>query len=135
MNAAELIESLELFSAEPYWDVSRWSWGYGTRAPGSTGTITREQAAQELREHMQPDYTYLSGLITRPLQPHQWAALLSFSYNEGSGNADNLVDNINSGNDVALEQQWKKYIYAGGIINQGLIKRRDKEWDYWQGNV
>jgi lysozyme len=126
------IPSWELFSSHPYWDVSRYSWGYGTKAPGATGTITRTQAMTDLLTHVESDFKYLYNLIKRPLSANQWAAYLSFSYNLGPGNADNLVDNINSGNDVALEQQWKKYIYADGKISSNLIARRDAEWQLWQ---
>lgn len=130
-----LIPQFEGFRATPYWDQKQWTWGYGTRAPGETGVISREKALSDMRAYINADYAYLSGLITRPLSPAQWAALLSFSYNEGRGNADNLVENINSGNDAALGVQWKKYIYAGGAVSQDLIDRRETEFNIWQGNV
>jgi GH24 family phage-related lysozyme (muramidase) len=61
----------------------------------------------------------------------QWAALLSFSYNEGIGRAYNLLDNINSGDDNALAAQMRKYIYAGGVVNDNLVERREKEINLW----
>lgn len=126
----------EDFSATPYWDVSRWSWGYGTRVPGSTdnkairpsGTITQSQAMMDALVVVNHDYTYLKNLITVPLGAQQWAALLSFSYNLGPGDADNLVPNINAQDYAALETQWKKYVYAGGVVNSDLVERRDAEW-------
>lgn len=126
-----LIPEFESFSAHPYWDVSRYSWGYGTAAPGPTGTITREQALADLRKHVEADLLYLTPMITRPLKPNQWAALLDFSYNLGPGNADNLVQNINSGDDIALGIQWNKYIYADGVVNSNLVARRAREWQFW----
>lgn len=135
-----LIPSFESFSATPYWDVSRYSWGYGTPAPGSTGTITREQALVEMRKHIDNDYAYLQSLISRNLSANQWAALLSFTYNEGQGNGDNLVPNINAGDDAALETQWKLYnkVHAedGSLYtSDDLVDRRNKEWQIWQGSV
>lgn len=137
MNAAQLIASFEGFSAVPYWDVSRWSWGYGTQAPGSSGTITEAEAMQALMDHAQIDYDYLKPLVTRELRPNQWAALLSFSYNEGPGNADNLIDNINSGDDQALGAQWMLYNKVrdrnGNLVfSQTLADRRAKEFQIWQ---
>ena len=132
------IPQWEGFEPKPYWDVKQWSWGYGTKVPGSGGpgspnpggSITKSQALQEAIKHLNNDYLYLRGLVRIPLKNNQWAALLSFSYNEGSGNADNLVANINAGpNYSALETQWKKYIYADGEISQDLIDRRDAEWN------
>ena len=130
---ADFIPSVEGFEAVPYWDVSRYSWGYGTAAPGppGSGTITREQAFADMITYLLHDYTNLSARITRKLTVNQWAALLSFSYNLGVGDAYNLVANINSGDDTALGIQWRKYIYANGQVNQTLVDRRQKEWNLW----
>jgi GH24 family phage-related lysozyme (muramidase) len=128
---AAFIPSVEGFSAKSYWDVSRYSWGYGTAAPGPDAYITREQAFNDMVAYLLRDYATLSNKITRNLNVNQWAAYLSFSYNEGIGNALNLVSNINSGNDQALGIQWNKYIYAGGVIDNRLIERRKKEFNLW----
>jgi len=126
----------EGFQATPYWDVNRWSWGYGTKVPGSSnskyivppGTITREKAMNDLVQYAKSDEGYLKPLITRKLAAKQWAALLSFSYNLGNDDADNLVNNINTWNLSALEDQWMKYIYVDHEINQHQIDRREAEW-------
>lgn len=128
-TARAFIPTVEGFRATSYWDVSRWSWGYGTEAPGPNETITRDAAADEMMKHIMNDYDYLKKLVTMPLNANQWAAFLSFAYNEGTGNADNLVDNINRGDYMALGEQWAKYIYADHKINQDLIDRRAKEWE------
>lgn len=128
---AYFIPLVEGFRSTPYWDVKRYSWGYGTAAPGPTGTITREKAFAEMLTHLLYDYDLLKAKITRQLSVSQWAAYLSFSYNAGVGNAYNLVPNINSGNDTALAAQWRKYIYAGGVVNDDLVERREKELRLW----
>ncbi len=115
--AADLVAGFEGFRASPYWDVSRYSWGYGTQAPGPNGTITRAKAYSDMLAVLINDYNYLQPLIKKELSPGQWAALLSFSYNLGPGNADNLVKNINAGDQWALGEQWNKYILAGGVPN------------------
>lgn len=129
--AAIIIPQFEGFRAHPYWDVSRYSWGYGTAAPGSTGTISEQQARADMLQRVQEDYNYLSNLISVDLTPLQWAALLSFSYNLGRGNADNLVYNINRGDWDALREQWLKYVYADGVVNSVLEDRRQKELEYF----
>jgi lysozyme len=128
-----LIPQFEGFRSMPYWDVSRWSWGYGTQAPGETGTITRAQALVDMRAHVQNDFNTLYPQITRTLTPQQWGALLSFAYQEGTGNpgAGALVDDINSGDDSRLETHFKKYIYADGVVNQDIVDRRNAEWAVW----
>lgn len=132
------LPSVEGFNEYPVWDVKQWSWGYGTAAgydPNRmpAGSITREKAWQDALQVINDHYNYLRPLIKVDLKPNQWAALLSFSYNLGPGNADNLVTNINNRNTAALEHQWKQYIYADGQVNQGLINRRNKEWILWIG--
>lgn len=128
---ASFIPSVEGFSATPYWDVQRYSWGYGTAAPGASGTITREQAFSDMLTYLLTDYATLSGKVTRALSVNQWVALLSFSYNLGIGNALKLVPVINYGNDTALESEWLRYVYAGGKVSQDLVKRRKKEFSLW----
>jgi GH24 family phage-related lysozyme (muramidase) len=134
-QTANFIASLEGFRAHPYWDVSRYSWGYGTQAPGATGTITEAQARLDLMQASQDNYDYLNPLIYVPLKPQQWAALLSFAYNEGPGNADNLVDNINAEDNEALGAQWALYnkVRINGVltVSQNLVSRRAKEWAMW----
>jgi GH24 family phage-related lysozyme (muramidase) len=132
----------ESFSARPYWDHKQWSWGYGTRVPGSVndknikpaGSITRAQAFTDMMAHVDRDYSDLKKLISVPLTSAQWAAYLSFSYNLGVGNADNLVFNINNKNIAALQTQWNSYINvrdeAGNLVpSSNLIARRAAEWD------
>ena len=130
------LKQWEGFRAIPYWDKKQWSWGYGSRVPGSSdnpnnppgGSITRAAAVTEMLNHVANDYSYLKSVITAPLNTRQWAALLSFSYNLGQGNADNLAANINAGNINALGQQWNLYINAGGQPDPDLIARRAAEW-------
>lgn len=129
--ADQLVTQFEGFRSQAYWDVSRWSWGYGTQAPGPGATITESDAFEDMQAVNDNNYLYLSGLITRPLNANQWGALLSFGYNEGEWNADNLVPDINAGNDSILEPHWKQYIYAGGVIDPALVTRRAQEWQVW----
>ncbi len=130
-----LLPQFEGFRENPYWDNKQYSWGYGTRAPGPSGTITRAQALQEMRKYLQADYEYFLPLITRSLSAEQWAAFLSFSYNLGRGNADNLLENINSNNDIALGEQWNLYNKSNGLTDPDLVERRALEWQIWQGKI
>lgn len=131
--AGDLIPRFEGFRSTPYWDASRWSWGYGTAAPGPTGTITPEQGMADLQQHAANDYDSLNPRIKRPLSINQWAALLSFSYQEGTGNpgAGALITEINSGNDATLEGHWKQYVYANGVVDPNIVARRNAEWQLW----
>lgn len=129
---ATFIEQVETFSAKAYWDVSRYSWGYGTAAPSATAVTTRANAFNEMVDYLMGDYDTLKDQVTRSLSVNKWVALLSFSYNLGVGDAENLVPLINAGDDVALKAKWLKYIYAGGVVNSNLVTRRNLEWDLWE---
>lgn len=139
MSAKEQIASVlkmflakqEGFSATPYWDVSRWSWGYGTAAPGPTGTITRDAAMDAAITHAFRDYDTLFNLVTRPLTINQWAALLSFAYNLGIGNAKNIVPYVNAYDDDTLFYHWSLYINANGKPLPVLRTRRQDEISLW----
>lgn len=125
----------EGFVAFPFWDFKQWTWGYGTAAGFNErlkpkGTITRDQAMKDLIANFTKDYYLLAPKITVNLNANQWAAYLDFSFNEGIGNAENLLSDINS-NSPNLEHHIKEYIYAGGKINDGLVARRNREWILW----
>ncbi len=126
---SSFIPTVEGFRSNPYWDEKRYSWGYGTAAPGSAGTITREQAFADMLSHLMADYEKLLPRINVSLNAYQWAALLSFAYNVGVGNAYNLLPEINAGDMAALESNWKQYVYSGGQYNSDLVVRRRKEWE------
>lgn len=126
----------EGFRSSPYWDVNRWSWGYGTKVPGSVNdpgirpdaTINRQQAWSDSSNYVIKDKQYLSSFVKVPLTANQWAALLSFSYNAGSGNARTIINYINAGNKANLGYQWSRYVYAGGVRSANLVARRAAEW-------
>ena len=128
---SQFIPSVESFEQHPYWDESRYSWGYGTAAPGENGTITRSQAFADMIAYLLVDYNTLQKRITQRLTVNQWVALVSFSYNLGIGNAFDLVPYINAGDFTNLGVQWQRYIHSGGQVNQNLVKRRQREWALW----
>lgn len=132
------IPLVEGYSPTPIWDYSQWSWGYGTAAgydPNKkpAGTISRERAWQEALQVINSHASQLIPTVKANLNKNQAAALLSFSYNCGTGNAKNIVQTINSGTVADVVARMKKYVYAGGKYNQGLANRRQKETDLYQG--
>lgn len=133
----DFIKKEESFSPFPIWDNKQWSWGFGTAAGYNknikpSGTITKDKAAKDSLIIANNHYNTLKVLIKKDLTPEQWAALLSFSYNLGIGNAKNLVTNINSGNTTALFSQMRKYVISDGVKLDGLVARREKEIDLFK---
>jgi hypothetical protein len=68
------IPTVEGFVDHPYWDVKQWTWGYGTRVPGSVGDksknpggkITKAEALMEQKNHLVTDFVVLSKVIHTP---------------------------------------------------------------------
>lgn len=135
------LPQVEGFTPTPIWDYKQWSWGYGTAAgydrnKKPAGSITREKAWQEAEKVIAQNYSQLKGIVKKPLNQNEWASLLSFTYNAGIGNARNIVQTINSGGSPSdVVTRMKKYIYAGGKINNGLINRREKEANLYLGKT
>jgi GH24 family phage-related lysozyme (muramidase) len=132
---SDFIPTVEGFRSNPYWDKKQWTWGYGTKVTGSIDnpnvkpnkTITRNEAFKEMMKDLDYRHNYLKPKL-RALSNKEWAAILSFAYNEGVGAADKLVNEINNKSD-SLQSHWKEYIYAGGLVSNDLIARRNKEWN------
>jgi lysozyme len=134
-QATQLIKEFEGFHPSPYWDYAQWTWGYGTRAPGRHGTISRERAEAELQAYLRNNCVP----IIEPLNvsSSQAVALLSFCFNVGPEqfSTSTLVGLIRQGapaDQVAWEfGQWTK---AGGKELQGLKNRRAQEKQIFDGN-
>jgi GH24 family phage-related lysozyme (muramidase) len=78
----------EGFSASPYWDRTHWTWGYGTRAPGQYGTITPEQAEDELLTHVSmAEGNYLIVFQADPpgITQARYDSIVDMLYNLGLG--------------------------------------------------
>lgn len=136
----DFIPFVEGFSPVPIWDYNQWSWGYGTAAgydPNKKppGTIDRNRAMVAMLNVVNDNYNYLSPYVTKKLSPWQWAALLSFSYNVGPEGAKKVITTINTGDSEAVAVHMRKYKYAGGQVNQGLVNRREKEIALYNGNL
>jgi GH24 family phage-related lysozyme (muramidase) len=146
---SDLFKKFEGFSPTPYWDVRQYSWGYGTKVPQQFMLdgkpkpgirISREQAMNDAMNHANASRKYLESLIKVSLTNNQWAAILSFAYNEGDFNADNLIPNINSKNWSALEKQWKLYTKVqqpdGSYKDSTDLKsRRAAEWNLFYSSL
>lgn len=127
--AVDLIKQFEGFHSTPYWDHQQYSWGYGTRAPGASGTISREQAERELARHLQGVERSIDQSVRVPLNPNQRAALTSFAYNVGEGAFENstLLRRLNAGDYAGAAAEFSRWTRASGQVLPGLVTRRNAE--------
>lgn len=68
--------------------------------------------------------------IDKELKPNEWAALTSLAFNVGTGAVcrSTIVRMIKEGKPPAIWcEQFDRWIYAGGKVLTGLIKRRASE--------
>jgi lysozyme len=138
-----LIVKLEGFSPKPYWDYKQWTWGYGTRVPGSSysesdrpiAETNKVAAIAELVQDLSQRQKELQPLIKPELTSGQWAAFLSFAFNAGTAAAKKLIPLINKGDSAAVVSKMKEYnkVRENGklVVSAGLVKRREAETASW----
>ena len=74
-------------------------------------------------------------LVTVPLTDHQYDALVSFTYNCGTGNLakSTLLKKVNAGDHKGAAAEFHKWNKGGGKVLAGLTRRRASESLLYQG--
>jgi len=115
--------------------VGIWTIGYG-----STGThvkpgmkITEAQAEKLLRDDLDRFEKSVERSVKVPLTDNQFAALVSFAFNVGTGafERSTLLKKLNAGDYDAVPGQLMRWVNAGGKKVQGLVNRRAAEGGLW----
>ncbi|MGA2903727.1 MAG: lysozyme [Candidatus Korobacteraceae bacterium] len=111
--------------------VGKWTIGYGHTGPDVQPglTITQDQANALLVQDVASAVASVNRMVTVPLTQNQFDALVDFVFNLGSGNlaSSTLLRELNAGNSAAAAAQFVVWVYAGGVVSQGLLKRRQAE--------
>ena len=148
----ELIKKFEGFSAKAVWDYAQYSIGYGCSLEKAasvypeiktTRTITKAQAEEVLKVELQNVEKYLNRYLTNngiTVNQNQFDALVSFTYNVGSGwttgkNADGTPYQISAmmkakpstWTKAKVEAAFGSWVKAGGKVLAGLVTRRAEE--------
>ena len=125
-----------------------WTIGWGHTAGVYEGmTITREQANEFLEQDLrifEDNLTFALGLDDKdrmpnglPISQHQFDALLSFTYNVGTGNLarSTLLRKVKANpKDPSIRGEFSRWVYGGGKRLPGLVRRRKMEADlYFSG--
>ena len=142
--AVNIIKEFEGYSDKPYLcpgNVPTIGFGStvypnGKRVSLSDPAITKEEATEMLIQTVKDVEMQLKNVLAVQLNEHQFAALLSFTYNVGIGNLSSStllsLVNINASH-PQIPFQFKLWNQAGGKVLRGLIRRRDAEADLWNG--
>lgn len=61
------------------------------------------------------------------MNQNQFDALVSFTFNLGCGNEDDIAAILNTGDFKAATDKMLEYVNAGGQVLEGLVRRRKEE--------
>ncbi len=135
MNAIDLIKKYEGFRPQAYQDsVGVWTIGYGTTRingqPVKQGmNITEDQALQLVQQEVNKLWSQIEQITKVNLNDNQRNALVDFAYNLGFGSLKNstLMRLVNESKFEEAANQFPRWVYAGGKVLPGLVKRREAE--------
>ncbi len=104
--------------------------------------INETTATELLRTDITTAEHAVKNNISVPLKQNQYDALVSLAYNIGAKNFANstVVKYINNPNFHSsvypnLESAWKAWNRSQGEISNGLINRRQNEWDMYNRGI
>jgi len=92
--------------------------------------ISYDQAEEILTNDLNQAESAVLRLIKTPLTDNQFSALISFTFNLGSGalQRSTLRHKINRGEYLSASNEFHRWVYAGGRKLKGLIRRRFEEY-------
>ena len=130
----KLTESFESLSLVAYPDPGTggapWTIGWGRAHGVKPGDVcTKAQADAWFIEDTQTANDTVNRLVTFPITQAQHDALTDFCFNAGTGNfaTSTLLKKVNAGDMVGAKAEFGKWIYAGGHVMNGLVRRRAAE--------
>lgn len=125
LHLTEQFEGCRLVSYQD--QINVWTIGYGHTDRVYAGmTCTQEQAEQWLLLDIQNAATAVNQSVTCPLNQNQFDALVDLIFNVGIGNfrKSTLLRLLNIGAYDRASKEFEKWNRAGGIVRDGLTRRR-----------
>jgi len=109
-----------------------WTIGYGHTGDVVPGEIISEETAEDLlRKDLWRFEDAVSKMVRYPLSDNEYAAMVSWTYNLGAGalGESTLLRRLNMGEQpgIVIQQEFPKWVNAGGRKLQGLVNRRNDE--------
>lgn len=129
------IKEFEVLRLKSYKDSAGvWTIGYGhTRGVKSGQIITKKQAESLFRGDLLSSEEFVNNLGLS-LSQGQFDALVDFAYNLGTGSLSRstlLKKILTKAPTSEIQDEFKRWIYAGGKKLKGLVKRRAWEAQRW----
>ena len=133
----DLICHWEGFRSAPYCcSANVWTFGYGStrladnsRVTENTPPITKDEAMALLQHQLVQYERAVLRLVPVSLNQSQFDALVSFTYNLGSGSlgSSTLRKKLLKGDMECASKEFTKWSYASGKYIRGLYRRRKDE--------
>jgi lysozyme len=137
-DGLRLIRRFEGFSAVPYLCPAGYltvGYGHVVKNPAAfRQPITEDEATEILVLDIQKAEKAVLRLITVPLSDGQFDALVSFTFNLGSGalQRSTLRRKVNREDHDEVPAEFLRWVWAGGRKLKGLIRRREAEAALYQ---
>lgn len=109
-----------------------WTIGWGHIADVREGdTCTEAEAEAFLREDLADAEKAVNDSVTVPLNQNQFDALVSFTFNVGTGafRSSTMLRKLNDGNYDGAAMEFARWNKQSGQVLNGLTKRRAEERD------
>lgn len=134
----DLIKRFESFRAEKYVCPAGYptiGWGHVIRLGEDLQEISEAEGETLLFGDITKTERAMERLIKVPLGDCQWDALVSFTFNVGSGalQRSTLRQKVNREEHAEVPDEFVKWIYAGGRPLRGLVRRRILEATLYAG--
>ncbi|WP_446744702.1 lysozyme [Silvibacterium acidisoli] len=107
-----------------------WTIGYGHTEGVKPGqTISRAEAEAFLMEDLKIATAGVNEAVRISLTQSEFDALVDFTFNMGAGafRRSSLLKDVNNGNFPAAIRQFRLWDHCGGVVNEGLLRRRYAE--------
>jgi len=144
-NCLELIRRFEGFSYIPYLcpaGVPTIGYGSTRYVDGRTVTlgddlITEKQADSIMRKTLKTYEAAVTRYVQVSINQNQFDALVDFAYNSGAKSllTSTLLKKLNAGNMVGASKEFGRWVYGGGKVLKGLVKRREAEHELFVREV
>lgn len=154
-KAINLLKSIEELATKPYddqtgEDITAWvegaTIGYGhlitiEEWDKYKNGITKEQALALFETNLVPYSEKVKSAVTSLITQNEFDAMVIFTFNIGvhgfgSSSALKLINDPAATTPYPdLESSWKAWNKSQNKINQGLINRRQAEWDIYSKNI
>jgi lysozyme len=132
-NGFNIIKKYESFYALPYFCPAGFlTIGYGHVIKKNeifNQAISMDEALYLLKKDVRIAENAVKHQISYPINDNQFDALVSFTFNLGSGQLQRstLRMKVNRGDTIGASKEFLKYVFSGGRKLKGLILRRQEE--------